>query len=293
MIAWLAAAFACDGPALEALAAELPANPDAAEVGRRIAALCPRPLGLNRALRAPADPDLDVQSAVGQASRWEEACDAGLAVLPDGFAPATSSERGQLWIGCGLAGFEAFDADEWMATTGPAVSVVLLADALRGARIAPEARAKLLRAWAGIPDRPAPEVPEVEQLGELDPLDAFRDTAPARAMTLAKVKWPSDVDPDSTCLVEVEVVEDGSPSAIAWLACPEDLRSYVDSAIEASWFSPGRKKGRSVPGVVRLRYTPSSATPRATLEAAPHSSTGSEVPPGDVAPSGDSPGDVR
>ena len=136
-------------------------------------------------------------------------------------------------------------------------------------------------------------LPRDATLGELDPLDAFRDTAPARAMTLAKVKWPSDVDPDSTCLVEVEVVEDGSPSAIAWLACPEDLRSYVDSAIEASWFSPGRKKGRSVPGVVRLRYTPSSATPRATLEAAPHSSTGSEVPPGDVAPSGDSPGDVR
>jgi len=259
----LSSALACDSQALVKLAAALTPADTPAMVGPRIAALCPRPVGMNRALNKPSDPQLDVQSAVGQVSRWAEVCEGGLDSIPMGFSPATSGERLELWSRCNIGRFEAFDLDEWLATEGPALSVILLADQLERSGVPTEPRVALVRAYAGIPAPSVDVVSEadVQVLGELDPLAGFRDEAPPRAVLLAPVTWPPGTEPDAVCLVEVEIAAEGEPSDVDWLVCPEELRSYITSALEASWFQPGRKHNRNKRGSIRLRYIPGSSDP--------------------------------
>ncbi|MEZ4322977.1 MAG: hypothetical protein R3F61_36260 [Myxococcota bacterium] len=265
LLSLLATAGACDVPALEALAADLAPDTPLETLGPKLAALCPRPLGLQRALRKPGDPLLDVNAAVTQAASWEETCPAGLDAIPDGFAPATAGERQALWTGCDLERFQGFELHEWLGTDGPAVSVVVLAQVLTKAGVSKPARTTLVRAWARIPPPVVETEPEARQLGDDDPLAGFRETAPPRAVTLARVAWPPNTEPGQECLVEVEVLDEGTPGRVLWVTCPEELQSYVQSAIEASWFQPGRRRGQPMQGTVRLRYSTGSRSPEAEV----------------------------
>lgn len=255
--------YACAPEPLREIATELAGRttpPSASELGPRLARACPRPLGLARALQAGDDPIEDREAAVTQAARWEKLC-GDIASIPSGLETITPGQRMGMWSDCSLERFEAFEAHEWLATSGPAVSVVILAGQLQSVEALTAAeRRTLIRGWAGIP--------EAEQR---DPnrLQPFPTGPTPTIVKLAAVRWPpptserkkdendenDDEDPAaSTCLVEVDVVDEGGPNELRWVGCPEALRPYVESALNASWFEPGKTSGQPRAGTLKLTF---------------------------------------
>jgi hypothetical protein len=251
--------WACDAAVLKGLAAELatePIPPAASELGPRLAAACPRPIGLNRALKAGGEPIEDREAAVTQVGHWNSLC-GGLDSIPSGLESITHGQRMEMWTDCTLERFGAFEAHEWIGTNGPAVSVVLLADRLASTEgLDAATRRTLTRAWAGLPEA-GQDLPLDLQVGSTP-------TALPSIVTLAPVRWPAPLDPPDddadappppSCIAEVDVVDAGAPSAIRWPDCPEELRPYVQSALDGSWFAPGQgASGVSTAGSLRVRF---------------------------------------
>lgn len=244
----------CDLAALTALADGLPDDAGTSAVAPALAKACPRPVGWVRALKAPDDPLADQQAATGQVTAWTAACADGLAALPSGFDPASPGDRLKLWDRCGLDALGLFDPSEWMAAKGPPVTTILAAHVLAREGLPLSPRRRLVRALAGIGPAPAPLPSGVTTLGAVDP--AEEDTSPPTAVLLADVPWPPNTDPSVECVVRVSIIEDGTPGRVEWVRCPEELRDYVGSALEASWFQVGRKGGQPVPAVVQLSFSP-------------------------------------
>ena len=254
---WLSGvAVACDGPQLQTLSAELSSAetpPAASELGPRLARACPRPLALNAALQAGGEPIADRDAAVRQAGQWNRLC-GGIDSIPSGLETITPGQRMALWTDCQLEGTAAFEAHEWIATTGPAVSVVVLAAQLATVEsLTASQRRTLVRAWAGLPNTEV-EVPDELRL-------PTTPTATPTIVTLATIRWPPPPDPDlepapdeTTCLVDIDVLDDGAPNTIRWVRCPEAMQALVRSALGGSWFEPARSSGRTTPGTLRLRF---------------------------------------
>lgn len=258
MIALLGTAWggSCDLAALTALADGLPDDAGTSAVAPALAKACPRPVGWVRALKAPNDPLADQQAATGQVTAWTAACEDGLAALPSGWDPASPGDRLKLWDRCGLDALGLFDASEWMAAEGPPVTTILAAHVLAREGLPRAPRQRLVRALAGIGPAPAPLPQGVTALGSADPVRAVEDGAPASAVLLADVPWPPNTDPAVECVVRVSIVDDGTPGRVEWVRCPEELRTYVGAALEASWFQAAREGGKTVPAVVQLSFSP-------------------------------------
>ncbi len=269
-------AQACSLEPLRAIATELTGRatpPSADELGPRLARACPRPTGLARALKAGDDPIEDREAAVNELGRWDTLC-SDMMSIPSGLETITPGQRLSMWSDCSLERFDAFEAHEWIATTGPAVSVVLLADQLgRVDGLTSAQRRSLIRGWAGIPeaDQPDPEL-----------LVPFAPGAAPTIVKLADVRWPpptlppkldkdgkraraseEERDPaESRCVVDVDVVDQGGPSELHWIACPEELRPYVQSALGASWFEPAGSHGQRQAGTLRLVFEENQPRPQ-------------------------------
>lgn len=249
----------CDPVALTALAEGLPSTAGPSDVAAGLAAACPRPTPWVRALGSVAagsyDPFLDQQAALSQVGAWTEACRGGLHALPSGYELATPGDRMLLHDRCALGDLGLFDPDEWMSGSGPPITAILASFVLKRDGVPRVARQRLVRALAGLSVDPRVELPPgVDPLVAADPLAAFRDEAAPSVVHLAEVKWPPHVDPEVVCTVRVTIVSDGSSGNLEWVACPEDLRDYVISALEASWFQAGRKRGQPVRGTVQLSF---------------------------------------
>lgn len=241
MLFYAAAAFACEGPGLDALAARDDLDPATTAAG--LARLCTNP-ALRKALRRVPDPWEDV-SLAAQTMAWNRACPGGLDALPSGFGPATQGERARLYRSCAVDP-TVVTAEEFVLAEGPPVTAIVVAHALKGPDRA--RRRALVRALLGVPE-PQPVAPTE---GEARPLEEPAKTAPT--VKLAEpVAWPPNAK-DPICVVDVEVQADGRFGETVWTSCEERWQAYVLLALEGTLFEPATVGGLPTSGFLRMTF---------------------------------------
>ena len=256
---WMVQALACDPTALQALAERLqqPDPPHAGAVARQLGTICPRPLGLRRALQTGGEPSADLAAATSQPDGWDAVCEAGMSVLPDGWLSPSPHQRLELYTRCGFDP-QVAELHEFGGSTGPPLSALILARQL--ASVPLDTRRPILRGLLGLTvdlaagdplAAPDPlETPVSLPGGSLDAVTAPVDRTPPAFLSRARIIWPANVPWDARCTVRVQVRASGTPGELSWPDCDDDLRPYLVSAIEGSWFEPARVDGEAVLGTL-------------------------------------------